>query len=248
MTWSETFAWHDGRMVAADTETTGVGADARIVTACVMLPGEQPQTWLLDPGIPIPDDAAKVHGVTTEKAQADGMDYRAGLRQIADAIDLATHGRALVGFNVSFDLTVLARECERVGVGFTVPEWIVDPYVLDRAIDQYRKGSRQLAATAQVYGVDLVDAHTADADARAAGRIAQVMARRAAEQRHGDPFGALHGLTFEQLHAWQAAQHRKRQDSFRAYRQGRGESWEDIDSGWPLRELLPPVVREAVPS
>jgi DNA polymerase-3 subunit epsilon len=58
------------------------------------------------------------------------------------------------------------------------PAPIIDPLVLDKVVDRYRKGKRTLEAAAIAYGVSLVDAHDASADAVAAGRVAQAMARK----------------------------------------------------------------------
>ena len=53
--------WHLGIMAAFDVESTGPDPEsARIVTACIVhVDGSgqippQPQTWVIDPGIPIP--------------------------------------------------------------------------------------------------------------------------------------------------------------------------------------------------
>ena len=54
---------------------------------------------------------------------------------------------------------------------------VIDPLVIDKAVDRYRKGKRTLEAAAELYGVALDDAHDAGADAIAAGRVAQAMAR-----------------------------------------------------------------------
>lgn len=245
--WSETFAWHDGRMVTYDCETTGLGPrpevpDAppqRIVTACLILPRTAPRQWLLNPDCEFEPQAVETHGVTPDHAAEHGMDYRTGVQQIADAIDEATHGAALVAYNVPFDLTLLVRECARLGIGFTVPEWIVDPLVLDQALNRRKgAGAYKLEAVARAYGVEMTAAHTADADARAAGNLAWHMGRAAAAQR--GPFAALHGMTFEQLLAWQAAAARRKKDSLRAFWQGQGDlRWETVDSGWPLLENPP---------
>jgi DNA polymerase III epsilon subunit-like protein len=69
--------WWNGRMAAFDLETTAANPEeARIVAAAVVLVGAGAETdsttWLADPGIEIPEEAAEVHGITTERAQAEG--------------------------------------------------------------------------------------------------------------------------------------------------------------------------------
>ena len=59
MTRRGAMTWHDGPMVGFDTETTGVdvGAD-RVVTAAVVrrdATGNQVRSWLIDPGVAIPE-------------------------------------------------------------------------------------------------------------------------------------------------------------------------------------------------
>jgi DNA polymerase-3 subunit epsilon len=60
-------------------------------------------------------------------------------------------------------------------------------------VDRYRKGKRTLEAAALFYGVELLDAHDAGADAIAAGRVAQAIARRYAPQLGAD-VTELHSL------------------------------------------------------
>jgi DNA polymerase-3 subunit epsilon len=84
-------AWHEGPMVAFDLESTGVDTDtARIVTACVALiqPGQpvEPMTWLLDPGIEIPEAASAIHGITTERGRNEGQPAHEGVGEIADQL------------------------------------------------------------------------------------------------------------------------------------------------------------------
>ena len=83
-------SWLDAPMVGFDTETTGVSPlHDRIVTAALITrTGREvtPRTWLIDPGIPIPERATEVHGITTEMAQLDGMQPADALAEIADIL------------------------------------------------------------------------------------------------------------------------------------------------------------------
>ena len=66
--WSDTLA-------VFDTETTGLDTRyARIVTCFLGIIGpdgevQESHSWLADPGVEIPEQAAAVHGVTTEMAR-----------------------------------------------------------------------------------------------------------------------------------------------------------------------------------
>ena len=128
-----------------DLETTGIDVNtARIVTAYVGIledgamlqhDGEDvAASWLVDPGVPIPDEAAKVHGITTDHARAHGMNAGIAVDEIASALDptriedgSADHFDALVAFNAAYDFTVLDRECERYGITPIVPRPVIDP-------------------------------------------------------------------------------------------------------------------------
>ena len=42
--------------------------------------------WLVDPGVEIPEEAAAVHGVTTERARAEGLPADLAIVEIADTL------------------------------------------------------------------------------------------------------------------------------------------------------------------
>ena len=157
------------------------------------LPAEN-HSWLVDPGIEIPAGATSVHGITTERARKSG-------RNAADAIGEITavlasqilQGIPVVAFNARFDLTLLDREDRRYGlrplidrVGGRDGMLVIDPYVLDKHFDRYRPGKRTLGAVCGHYGVRLREAHTANADALAAARLAYRLGATIPELRAGD--------------------------------------------------------------
>lgn len=182
-------SWHTGRMAGFDVESTGVDPEAdRIVTACIVQVGggEDPDggIWIADPGVEIPAEASAVHGFTTEAARAWG-------RPAADVVDelvatlasLAADGMPIVAMNASFDLTMLDREARRHGITPLVDLVgdqlrVIDPKVIDKKIDRYRRGGRTLTDLCQHYQVALDGAHAADADAIAACRVAWRIAQQ----------------------------------------------------------------------
>lgn len=180
--------WTDGPIVGFDTETTGVDPDeARLVTAAIDVydaDGVRTNThhWLINPGVDIPDAAAEVHGVTTERARAEGDDPQVAVRQIA--VVLAHHwlaGYPVVAYNAAYDFTVLDRELRRhTGAPLAITGPILDPMVLDKHVDRYVKGTgqRKLQPTCERYGITLTDWHAADADAEAAVLIARAIGRK----------------------------------------------------------------------
>ncbi len=177
--------WFD-TLAVFDLETTGIDVEtSRIVSAHVGVIGASGQVierrdWLADPGIEIPEQASAVHGITTERARRDGRPAVEVVGEIIAALsDIFARGLALTIYNACYDLTLLDREATRYGLDpLATPAAIIDPLVLDKVVDRYRKGKRTLEAAALVYGVDLTDAHDAGADAVAAGRVAQSMVRR----------------------------------------------------------------------
>jgi DNA polymerase-3 subunit epsilon len=177
-------SWFD-TLGVFDLETTGIEVEtSRIVSAHVGVlnaTGElvEEWNWLADPGVEIPAGASNVHGITTERARAEG---RPAVEVVAEIIEVLTslfdRGLAVTIYNAPYDLSLLYHEALRYHLTpLGEPAPIIDPLVLDKAVDRYRKGKRTLEAAALVYGVDLVDAHDASADAVAAGRVAQAMAR-----------------------------------------------------------------------
>jgi DNA polymerase-3 subunit epsilon len=169
-----------------DLETTGIDVEtSRIVSANVSIIDAsgavvERHDWLADPGVEIPAGASAVHGITTERARAEGRPAELVVEEIISALnDVFARGLAVTIYNAPYDLTLLHREAVRYGVTpLHEPAPIIDPLVLDKVVDRYRKGKRTLEAAASVYGVSLTDAHDAGADAVAAGRVAQAIAAR----------------------------------------------------------------------
>lgn len=165
-------------MAAFDLETTGPDPeDARIVTA--HLDG---MDLLVNPGIPIPAEATAIHGITTEEAVEVGIEEDVAVRTlVARLVTLADQGTPVVAFNASYDFTVLDRAIRRAPAGsWRLPFGllVLDPYVLDKEVDTYRKGSRKLVDVARHYGVALDGAHEAKADAETAVGIVRKIAEQ----------------------------------------------------------------------
>jgi DNA polymerase-3 subunit epsilon len=236
-------SWHTRRLAAFDLETTGIDSESdRIVTAAVSVVGDSRppllHAWLLDPGIPIPPGASAVHGITTERARADGRPPREAVEEIVGLLaEQLLQGVPVVAFNARFDLTTLDREARRHDiaplldrVGGEAGMLVVDPYVLDKQVDRFRKGKRTLGAVCAHYNVPLDEAHASHADALAAARVAwrlgQAFPELAVELR------ALH----EQQVAWAAEQAASFEDYLR--RNGRDER---IEPAWPIVPLPVPA-------
>ncbi|WP_194422378.1 3'-5' exonuclease [Microbacterium abyssi] len=224
-----------GRIGVFDLETTGVDVTAdRIVTAHVGVldaKGREiaARSWLADPGVPIPDGAAAVHGITTEQARAHGRPAHEVVAEVADSLrSLFAQGLPVVAYNAAYDFSLLTHECVRHGFPvLEAPGPIIDPLVIDKAVDRYRKGKRTLEVVAQHYGVPLDGAHEASADAIAAGRVAQAIAR-------SFPLaGSAHELHTQQI-GWARTQAESLTEYF--IRIGRIEPEDALDGTWPVRD------------
>jgi DNA polymerase-3 subunit epsilon len=230
-------SWYKGRLAAFDIETTGVDPEFdRIVTAAVsVVGGGQPAkhlSWLVDPGVDIPAGATSVHGVTTERAQADGRIPSEAVDEIITTLaEQLQQGVPVIAFNARFDLTTLDREARRHGlrplldrVGGSDGMLVVDPYVLDKQFDRFRRGKRTLSAACEHYRVTLDEAHAANADALAAARLAFRLVATVAELRNID---------LRVLHRKQASWATEQAASLEVYfrRQGRNERVEGV---WPI--------------
>lgn len=177
--------WTERSWLAVDTETTGVDCfNDRVVEVAVVeidVDGTALNPWstVVDPGIEIPEGAAAIHGITTERARAEGTEPATAIEIVADRIFEAGPMTPVVMFNARFDWPLLLTEADRHSIEFPVFAPILDPYLVDRMMDRYRKGKRQLTLVADHYGVELGDAaHGALADAIAAGRVMRKLVER----------------------------------------------------------------------
>lgn len=202
-------------MLALDFETTGTDtATDRIVTATVIsiVPGQPPRirNWLADPGVPIPAEAAEVHGISTEYAVEHGQDVATVVSEVASALSEWSETTPLCVFKATFDLPLLRAELHRHhdrDLATIGP--VVDPLCLDRAVDRFRKGKRTLTAMCEHYGVRQEDAHTSAGDALATARLAWKLAKQ-----YPAEIGQLPPST---LHKQQLEWHRQQQHSFAGY-------------------------------
>jgi DNA polymerase-3 subunit epsilon len=238
-----TFA--DVRKAAWDTETTGPDPlTDRIVTAAFIVRGggleDRVFSWLINPGVPIPAEATAVHGIDDAKVQAEGQDPKTALDEIAANLARAIEwGMPVVAFNQSFDWSILHHDLVRNGlptveerVGLS-PLTLVDPHVIDQhCIERLRgKGMRKLKPTADRYGVQLTDWHTAEADALAALLIAEAQFERFPKLNAMSP-----GELFAAQRAWRAEQQAGLQEWFRkkATPEQGGDPNKVIGGSWPL--------------
>lgn len=236
--------WIEQTMVGFDTETTGISTDHdRIVTAAVITrTGDDvtARTWLIDPGVEIPARATEVHGITTERARAEGARPADALEEIAGILAGAmAAGFPVVAFNAQYDLSILEAELARHGLaslasrlpgGAIAP--VVDPLVLDRHLDRWRRGKRKLIDMCATYGVTVVadDLHAADADVLATLDVLRAIAGR---------YPAVADAQLADLHSQQVEAHRVWATEFAAYLRSKGRTDDLPRAQWPVAASEP---------
>ena len=218
------------QLAVFDLETTGLDvSSARIVTACVAVlnaNGEVTQTseWLVNPGVEIPAVATSVHGITNEKAIAEGMDPRQAVSEIASELAELNKTMPLVAFNAPYDFTILRAETQRHSVESIDPSPVIDPLVIDREL-RFGSGKRNLSILCSLYGVALDDAHNSTADAIAAGRLAQAQAVKYPRLK----------LEAQDLHQSQILWSEKWTKSFHDWLEKENRPVNRAEIGWPVR-------------
>ena len=190
--------------------------------------------WLADPGVEIPERASAIHGITTAQARSQGRPIGEVLEEIATT--LAEHmaaGRPAVAFNATYDFTLLEAELGRHGLqplverlgGEVFP--VVDPYLLDRSVDRYRKGKRRLEDLCRHYGVLAADDfHNAEADVLATLRVLAAILRAHPELAEAD---------LEEVQMRECDTHAESMRWFKKKAEERGRAFTDSFE-WPIAD------------
>ncbi|PBC80161.1 DNA polymerase-3 subunit epsilon [Streptomyces sp. TLI_235] len=227
--------WPMGRMASFDIESSGLDLEQdRIVTASVILVGGGQDTeehgWLSDAGgVEIQKEASDLHKVTTEKARAEGRLATQVVKEVSALLaEQVAAGIPLVIMNARFDLTMLDRELQRYQLPALAEQagrepWVIDPYVIDKRADKWRKGKRTLKDLCAHYGVVLKDAHTSAADALATARLAYKLAVRYPQI----------DLGLEELHAQQTRWAREQAIDLQAHLRKKDPA-AVVEPHWPL--------------
>jgi len=118
----------------------------------------------INPGIPIPQSATAIHGITDEDVAQAPL-----FREVARKLIAFLEGCDLAGYNaIKFDIPVLAEEFLRANVDFNFGR---RKYV-DVQVIFHKKEQRTLSAAYQFYcGRILENAHSSKADTEAAYEV-----------------------------------------------------------------------------
>jgi DNA polymerase-3 subunit epsilon len=177
--------WAEQRFAVIDFETTGLVAETdRVIEIGVSCFEAGRLTliknWLVNPGIPIPEESRAVHNITDEE-----LAHAPKFAQVAVELAEALRGHIPVAYNAAFDRGFLQAELGRLmGVmleplppAFLPDVAWMDPLVWVRELFPEEK-SRRLADISARLGIALENAHRAGSDAEATGRVLLALAER----------------------------------------------------------------------
>lgn len=183
--WPERSLWFD-------VEATGIDVvNDRIVQLFIGIADHEGNIveeyeWLIDPGVEVPEEAANIHGFTTDYLQKNGIRPDLALiraRNVFENYAFIPWG----AFNLNYDLSIIHHEMRRHLVsrgfgGYGQGGELLDGLVIDRARDKYRKGKRRLEFMAEHYGIpfDANEAHNAKYDVEVTAKVT-----RAIIEKHG---------------------------------------------------------------
>lgn len=232
----------DLETVTLDFETTGVDTEKdRIISA--FLRAKQGDTvvyensWIIDPGVEVPEGAAEVHGMDTAWVQEHGRkDVAEAISEIANALaDYSRDGFVISGFNHAFDLAMLNSELERHhGEGLeTSAEFrdgrYIDPAIFSRVFDKYVKGGHQLITVAKRNGLEIEEErlHSADYDVEVTEKLVKIMLNRAWQELADIRVGLTPDEFVTKLQEWQATEKKKWAEHLTEYFESTGKTEDD---------------------
>jgi DNA polymerase-3 subunit epsilon len=156
-------------LIFFDLETTGIDvALDRIVEISFLkiYPNgdEESKTIKVNPTIPIPPKVTAIHGITDDDVK-DAPKFNEIARMLAKIFE----GCDFAGYNSNkFDIPLLAEEFLRAEVNIDLKK----RKFIDIQVIYHKKEQRTLSAAYKFYcGLDLTDAHSAEADTRATYEI-----------------------------------------------------------------------------
>jgi len=167
-----------------DLETTGIQISSdRIVEISILKihPNgtKESKTWLVNPTIPIPKEAAEIHGITDEKVL-----HEPTFTELAPIINEYFKNSDLAGYNSNrFDIPLIAEEFLRAGIDFNMDNRsAVDIQNIFHKMEQ-----RTLVAAYKFYcDKNLENAHSAEADVMATYEVLCAQLNRYQEELKND--------------------------------------------------------------
>lgn len=178
-------------IVFFDLEATGLNVlkDRIVQIACIKyLPGQEAPVemeMLINPGIPIAQEAIDVHGITPDQLR-NKPNFTQVAREIYEFIGEAD----LSGYNLQrFDIPMLMEEFNRAGINFTIDQ----RSIVDVQQIFYKMEPRTLAAAHKYYcGKPMENAHDALADVKATINVLASQIKHYENVSYEDRDGIIH--------------------------------------------------------
>lgn len=184
-----------------DTETTGLPrnwnaplSDSDNWPRCIQIAWQihdqdgklvENQDYLVQPeGFNIPYDAEKIHGISTELAQAKGIPLAEVIEKFTEAL---SKSKFVVGQNVGFDTNIMGAEFHRLGIENPIPNFpVLDTCTETTAqmcqLPGGRGGKFKLPTLTELhqflFNAPFAEAHNATADVEATTRCFLELVRR----------------------------------------------------------------------
>ena len=161
--------WSRLPIVSIDTETTGLEPPLHRVVEVGLFLGKdgvavEGHDWLFNPGMPIPAESTKIHGITDAKVAKEWP-----IERLRGEIESVILGSIPLGYNAEFDQKFMVYELGPLSDGgrhLEVNDWI-DPLVWARELYPKQR-SRKLGEMALTMNLMVGPSHTAEADAKMA--------------------------------------------------------------------------------
>ena len=162
-----------------DLETTGINVSSdRIVEISVLKiypnGNKESRTWLVNPGIKIPQEAINVHGISNEMVVNEP-----NFSEIAHEVKLMINNCDLAGYNSDkFDIPLLAEELLRADIDFDID----NIHTIDVQNIFHKMEQRTLAAAYKYYcGKILDNAHSSKVDTLATYEVLESQLKKYSE-------------------------------------------------------------------
>ena len=217
--------WRELSFVSVDVETTGRDPDTDRVTEIGIVRFERGQIaerWgsLVNPGRPIPAEVVEITKITDEMVRD-----KPTFRDLKWDVYSRLRDRLFVAWNADFDWRFLANEMTRCGL--TLPDVpVLDPLIWARKM-MPSDNRRSLGAVCDKFGIPLENAHRAEDDAEACGRVVLRLA---------DKVPVNLGTLLDEQAAWKDVQDAEREQRRMARAIARGE---DPNAPRPAKKASP---------
>jgi len=158
------------RLLYIDLETTGLDTSYDKIVEIGMIFNEQEKTILLDPGVHIPSEASKVHGISDSDVVG-----KPKFKDIADVLyRIICSCDYLVGYNIiNFDIKMLYTEFLRCGIELPKKD-IIDIYQVWNRVEPDRKLT---TCYQRFFGEEFKNSHSASADIKATQKCLEEIMR-----------------------------------------------------------------------